>query len=522
MNSKARRNVKGPSMSYLTHLIRQSDEEHYMSQTINILMSDVRRCRQYLYIVIVLLSARTLIAILSVLSYNPATDRLNTAASVLDITLTASWWLVIQRLMHGEALIRGYEPRFTPPQPWRSLFVAKALFVLALLLLPFVLSDCVILQAAGFSVMKLLPNFLLRCIFLGDALILTPFVLASITSNQRQFLISCLLLMLVLIVALFLTALHPVNPVAGALESYSQGRKPELQVWRVCMFYSVVCSGLLVWQFARRQTQKVRITFLILVAVALAPPAHLPSHQTLEPTSDSYPSIGIRLLNRPKATKCQVHVVENTTQVDVPIELSGWSRELLEPELAYAIIKTDSGVTWRTAWSPHNNITKGPDDWLELHIDNKEFKRLIRQPVTIDAILGIIVYERYAVFKLPDSRRFVTIPQVGSIEVIRQMGVPLLFRRTPLWETTDGYMCNLPTSDPDWTLVDVHHGAYPSESVQVFTFSPVVSFVEPFERRHAAIAAMGKADITLLRPVCLRRSLHLPGVRLADYTASAF
>ena len=120
-----------------------------MQQALHIFKKDVRRLRYEIIVTLVL--AATFAS--SVGEGNPVfdwqTDRLNRVAYLLRVLLLLSWGYLVARTIQGEPLPGDRQFWVTRPYRWRSLLGAKALFIAVFVILPLLLSDCVILALNG-------------------------------------------------------------------------------------------------------------------------------------------------------------------------------------------------------------------------------------------------------------------------------------------------------------------------------------------------------------------------------------
>lgn len=496
-----------------------------MKQTIHIFLKDVRRCWPYWTLVLALTVIRTIFTPGESPVQGPATETTNRIVVYVTFVLPALWWLTIARLVHGEKLVGDRQFWVTRPYSRQGLIAAKLLFCLVFLLVPFVISDCLILPTAGFSPGALIPELLARYLFLSGYLLLTPFVLASITSGMRQFMLACLALLLAFVILIQLDSLHPQNDVVNALASPHPGEKTWLQIWSAALFYILLGLGAVAWQYVRRQTSIGRLWGVLLIAWALGATVW-PAGAARPSLPDKFPEIAIQFAANRGRIGNSIYPRQGKTEIDIPIEVAGRSPELLDTELASVTIDPAQGPPSKISWDWYNTIAdRMPGNWIELHVDDRDFQRLSNGPVTLHATVAVVVYETRSSVKLRPGVVWTTVPGFGSV-----MPKPegdensILLWRRPLNETVDRFVCTI--RGPDSVLLgrSQRDGIYPPGS-DLFEFSPIVFYAAPFERpgtlSGAPLPPNAEGEFTLEHPVgIVRRDLVIPNIRLADYVPS--
>lgn len=122
------------------------------------------------------------------------TDRVQVI--VLDLSsfaLPVAWWIVVACLFHAEALPGDRQFWLTRPYDRRSLFTAKALFVLAYISLPTAIAQAASLALHGLPLVPHLPGLLWEQVLILSILVLPAAALAVLTSTLTQFVIAVLI-----------------------------------------------------------------------------------------------------------------------------------------------------------------------------------------------------------------------------------------------------------------------------------------------------------------------------------------
>jgi hypothetical protein len=113
--------------------------------------------------------------------------------------LPVFWMFLIVRVVQGESLVGDRQFWVTRPYDWRKLLLAKALFVLVFVNLPFFVLDIFLLAKAGFRPASYLPGLLCIQWMWILLLFLTTAGLATVTATIGQMLLAILAVALYLI-----------------------------------------------------------------------------------------------------------------------------------------------------------------------------------------------------------------------------------------------------------------------------------------------------------------------------------
>jgi hypothetical protein len=304
--------------------------------------------------------------------------------------------------------------------------------------------------------------------------------------------------------------------------------------WGETILYASAVIALLLWQYARRQTGLARAILLAVVAwLFLAdtawPPrliAWAPQQQPVE-----YPDVAV--VFAPQRSRANVGVRENVLQVDIPIELTGRNRDLLDSEMASVSVEPAHGAAWSSAWNYYVHFRQQSGaDWMEFHIDPQDFQRLNGGPVTVRAVFGVVVYEPQSTTRLAPGGGWTDIPGFGKITIRADgaAGYPgywMLWWRVPFREPEQKFVYTMHDTDSGVDLKGDHSFSYPPHS-QIAFMSPEVFFAAVSDGLGSS-KQLGKplsrnayCEFTLERPIALiRRDLEIPNIRLGDYVAGS-
>ena len=177
---------------------------------------------------------------------------------LLHVLIPVAWMVLISRLIHDEPLVGDRQFWTSRPYHWAKLLLAKCLFLIAFIYLPFLLMQVYLLKHAGLHPTTALPDLLHNLLLLTVILVLPITALAAVTTTFAKVLLSALSAIIYILilggVALYFTfdrQLPPhINFIAAAI-------------------LILLPAFALVYQYARRRTQHARLVLLLTPIVAL-------------------------------------------------------------------------------------------------------------------------------------------------------------------------------------------------------------------------------------------------------------
>ena len=107
----------------------------------------------------------------------------NVVASIVVVLVPVSWWVMLTRLIHQEALVGDSQFWITRPYQWQKLLAAKVLFLAAFLYVPFFIAQSMLLHEAGFHPLSYLSGLLFSLLLITLILVVPIAAVASVTSN---------------------------------------------------------------------------------------------------------------------------------------------------------------------------------------------------------------------------------------------------------------------------------------------------------------------------------------------------
>jgi hypothetical protein len=226
-----------------------------MKQAVHIFLKDTRLLR-YPIAIVVAWTAFALVTDAPMQRFYQAPrnwlDPIRVVTSNLSqYVLPVAWWFLISRALHAEAIPGDRQFWLTRPYSRGSLFAAKALFVLAYVLLPLALAQAATLLLRGFPLGENLPRLVWSQLLILALIVLPAAAVAAITSKLTQFVLLALAVPVLMQVHGFQTS----GPFEWVRSSVATG------------VVVAVASTVLFVQFTRRRTN---VSRLIVVAGVLA------------------------------------------------------------------------------------------------------------------------------------------------------------------------------------------------------------------------------------------------------------
>jgi hypothetical protein len=103
--------------------------------------------------------------------------------ALLEFLIPVSWWLLIARVIHAEALVGHRQFWVTRPYEWKKLLGAKALFLAVFLYLPLLIAQCLLLFRAGFHPLSFVPGLLFNLLLITTVVVLPLLAITTVTAT---------------------------------------------------------------------------------------------------------------------------------------------------------------------------------------------------------------------------------------------------------------------------------------------------------------------------------------------------
>jgi hypothetical protein len=456
------------------------------------------------------------------------------------------WAFLVIRVVQGESLVGDRQWWVTKPYEWWNLLAAKLLFIFIFISLPLFHVHLLLLHEFGFPILPNLSTLLLTQLALYFALFVPALLLASLTKNFGQLLLTAGCILLVGAGIAWLATKIPSGDMENppAIVEHFQ----DFLVWG-----SVVAVP--VWQFARRRRWVSAAALLAMLAVNSLISVVVPSAKTME---KDYPRIEARTSPAKIAIRQSVETAGRRNanlwtdalpevSLHVPITVSGVaSGTMVMVDLMKITTDSPQDSRWSLGWK-YQHAELWPEDQLKslsYEVVRKEYEKAKTKPLNLHIELALSEYQEADVrILLVPAGRFVDEMlgicridplQSSSIQCIKPFHAPGLMatfdpQEFPCPGHRDSYTIQEDAVSHAWEFSN--HYSFPDANYTPIAdysiwFRPVslLTDLEPKpQQRSKSLRLCPGSEIRLARPELkrqLRIQLDLPNVRLQDLVES--
>ncbi|MDQ2711685.1 MAG: hypothetical protein M3Y24_05510 [Acidobacteriota bacterium] len=429
--------------------------------------------------------------------------------------LPVTWFFLIARVIHADAIPGERQFWLTRPYQWKSLLGAKLLFILVFVNLPLLIADAVIIHAAGFSISQEIAGLLWTQVLLITAFVLPIAAFSAITSGLLQ-LLSATFLLFIVIQALIITS----------SSRHSDSYWMELEwVKTYCLMTQIAAAAaiILLWQYARRNTFATRIVAGAAAVALVGSSAFLPwttafalqtrlSTRTIAPTS-----IRIELDSDRKWLGHIYDAEQNQVVAELPLQISGIPAGMeLEPNGLTLTLHAPDGETWIVNQTPPSSFDfEASITSLRAVMTKAFFTKVKNQPLQLRGSLFFTLYGNKQSTAIPLNSGPVPVNGLGLCSAAAHF-----------------LLCNsVFRTQPDLVSVRIFQGA-PSEPIgttehplRLRSYSPFPADlnIDPlYQFFSPKTDTISGADVEALEPLAyLRRDFEIDQIRLNDFVARA-
>ena len=430
------------------------------------------------------------------------------------LTLPLGWAYLIAAVIHQEALPGHHQYWLTRPYSWKSLLVAKALFIVSFINVPKLLADFVILEGQGFQAASYWSGFIASQLLFTAVWLLPYSALAAVTSNLRQFVLAVLIVWVLLI----LPSLFLARPSDLLSRGFWFGAV-WMQNFMIIGIFLTASLVILLWQYSRRRTALSRVIALCAMILVLAVPnlismrALMAAQMRLSKSRMDVPAIQAVLDSTRKEPKTKQTGrrpgYEGTIAIGIPLQISGLpaGTSMFFDDVKVEIEEPDGEVSVATG-----TIEQEVDGvWERLFVRPDVFQRLKEEQVTLrhSAYLSLLGDPRTT--QIEPGERGTVVPDLGICRFVRQGSDYTIvcftpFRRSPVFAST---------SIPDFGYGDDPEPA----SYSPFPAEPGISPLVTSARVNGATEFQGSLMprvVTKSAFAHIRHDFEIRGLRLED------
>lgn len=452
------------------------------------------------------------------------------ATSLIPIT----WALLIVLAVQTDSLVGDRQFWVTRPYEWKSVLVAKMLFVLTVINTPLLIVDIFLLAKAGFAPTHYIVGLLWMQGLMTLVLVLPCLTLATLTRTVPQMLLAVAAVVLFFIGLIWLSSEIPNSGVYGVFESIQE------------ILFGAACVAVILIQYARRWTQPSRTIILGLACATLllmivTPRRGIGSQEFPPLHAGEQPAFQLTPIH-PKGIGSQSWPSnQEEVPMNLPFSVSGVAaKSILRVEGIVVQIEAAGRPSWSSGWTDSN--TSMFPDTSTIYFGFSIKQRLLNQMQSSPAKLKLTV--AFTTYNNSNETDFVIPPEAFYIQDLgpclpgkrffRQVhclaplhGPRSLFLTADLSRST----CPLQKEELQYPEGTLGHAWSTSDSGPAeFGLSPVkeidlgISILPNMDSRRGAGLCPG-TPVIVSNPVPVRSnqmSIELDNIRLSDFQLYRF
>jgi hypothetical protein len=438
--------------------------------------------------------------------------------SALGMLLPVTWWFLIARVIHAEALPGHRQFWLTRPYEWKSLLAAKILFIFVFVNLPLLTADVVIIHAVGFSVGREVAGLLWTQVLLLMAFVLPAAAFAAVTSGLAELLLATLLVAMGIVLRL----------ITGWWIHWGSPWFELEWVRTYCVIAQLAAAAaiILLWQYARRNTFATRAVAAGAVVVLLGTGWLLPwtmafalqTHLSRQNAPRAPIAIGIELDWERKWLGRIYPAEQDRMVVELPLRISGIPTGTeLKPNGLTVTLRAADGETWIVDEPPPDSFDfEAGIISLRAAMGNAFYRRVKDQPLQFRGRLYFTLYGNKQSASIPLDHG--SIPVNGS--GLCSARAHLLLCNSVFRPLSDLVTVRLffehsvrgPRTTTENPFGAPSYSPFPAD----FNVDPLYqSFVSPYAD------AITEGDVQEWEPIQhIERDFEINGVRLKDFAAA--
>lgn len=385
-----------------------------MRQALHIFKKDVRHLWFEIAVAITVVVAFTFTGARRALWLADPTTNRTAAWTMVLILLPLTWWTLIARVIHAEALPGDRQFWITRPYSWKSLLGAKALFILAFINLPMFLADIAIVRAYGLRPLGAeLPGLLWSQVLLAIVFVLPIAALSALTGGFVQLVLAILA---PCAIALAVAIVVPEVVLGGFW-----GGSEWVRAYYVLLVISVAAPTILVWQYATRRTSTARFlavasAMLAVLGIALIPwSAAFKIQSWFSKRSVEQPLAHVDFDSSAKWLTRAVMERGDRVRVELPLKVTALPVGMsAKPEGFSVRLEAPDGAMWHTDQGLVSYASNmGQEFSLQVTVDGAFYKKVKDEPMRVRGSLYLTIFGKGQTARVPFGDQSVPVQRVG-------------------------------------------------------------------------------------------------------------
>jgi len=330
--------------------------------------------------------------------------------ALLTLLIPVSWWLLIARVIHAEALVGDHQFWVTRPYEWKKLLGAKALFLLAFLYLPLLIAQCLLLFRAGFHPLSFLPGLLFNLLLITAVIVLPLFAITTVTATFAR-----------LTLTLFAGLICFIGYVAISLYFSDVASIPSSDPVSLPLTL-FLCGAVVVVQYAARRVSVSRLLLialpiLLLVSDMAVSEFTVIDHEYPRGSAGQQAPLQLTLLRDTPHLATSYLIRKKQVQLSIPLQASGVAE-------GYALIggpvkvtvNAANGSHWTSEWQGRNDQHYLPgtsESWITVQMSRAFFDQMKSTPVTLHFTVALTRVQAGGVRSIPLPAQDFSVPDFG-------------------------------------------------------------------------------------------------------------
>jgi hypothetical protein len=331
-------------------------------------------------------------------------------AALLTLLIPVSWWLLIARVIHAEALVGDRQFWVTRPYEWKKLLGAKVLFLLAFLYLPLLIAQCLLLFRAGFHPLSFLPGLLFNLLLITAGIVLPLLAITTVTATFAR-----------LTLTLFVGLICFIGYVAISLYFSDVASIPSSDPVSLPLTL-FLCGTVVVLQYAARSAWVSRLLLIALPVLLLLSGMAVSEFTVIDreyPRGSAGQQASLQLtLLRDTPHRATAYLIRaKQVQVSIPFQVSGVAEgyALIGGPLKVTV-EAANGSHWTSPWQAGNNQQYLPgtsESWITVQMSRAFFDQVKSTPVTLHFTLALTRVHAGRMRSIPLPAQDFSVPDFG-------------------------------------------------------------------------------------------------------------
>ena len=329
---------------------------------------------------------------------------------LLTMLVPVSWWLLIARVIHAEALVGDRQFWVTRPYEWKKLLGAKALFLVVFLYVPLLIGQCLLLLRAGFHPLSFVPGLLFNVLLITAVIVLPLLAVTTVTATFARVTMT-LLTALVCFIGYVVISLYLSD---NATIPYRDHVSLPLTF---CF-----CGVVVVLQYAFRRVWVSRLVLaalpilLVLTGMTLSESDEVRRDYPRASAGQEAPVQLALLRDGPHPATAYLDRSKQV-QVSIPLQVSGVAEgyALVSGPMKVSV-NAAHGSYWNSAWQAQNNQYYLPgtsESWINFQMSRAFFDQVRTAPVTLHFTVALTRVQAGNVRSIPLPMQDFSVPDFG-------------------------------------------------------------------------------------------------------------